>query len=157
MSDTLGILDMEDSVHRLCLFLVYQPRIQQSLNEAKAGWNLHKIRTEGNRTPVALYELSKQKAIHQGYWTGDPGDSVHDADHPNYGYDPEAPLPPANELRAEDDPEAENTNLFVNADEHLDMAREILAHIDLDKDDGERGIAVYVEAVQAMYTYISSQ
>lgn len=62
-----GLLDMEDSVQRLCLFLVFHPRIQASLNRTRDAWNFHKVRTAKNKTPVALWNLSRMEAISRGY------------------------------------------------------------------------------------------
>ena len=87
---------MENEAHRICLYLVFSKRIQASLDRTQDTWNQHKIRTEHNRCPVALYELSREKAIVQGYWTGDPGDPAEDVlNDAAYGIDGEAPLPPA--------------------------------------------------------------
>ncbi|KAJ7662544.1 hypothetical protein DFH06DRAFT_355025 [Mycena polygramma] len=89
---------MTNEVHRACLFLVYQPRIQASLDRARDGWNHHGIRTERNKTLLALYEISREAAMRRGYWTGDPGDEPESvANDPLYGYDGEAALPPARE------------------------------------------------------------
>ncbi|KAJ7588911.1 hypothetical protein C8J56DRAFT_785153, partial [Mycena floridula] len=60
----------------LCLYLVFQPCIQESLDQTREAWNHHQIRTAGYRTPVAIYELSRETAIRQGYWTGDSSDDV---------------------------------------------------------------------------------
>ncbi|KAJ7669797.1 hypothetical protein B0H17DRAFT_1086436 [Mycena rosella] len=37
-----GLLDMENEIHRSCLFLVFQPRIQASLDRTRDAWNHHK-------------------------------------------------------------------------------------------------------------------
>ncbi|KAJ7596163.1 hypothetical protein C8J56DRAFT_754162, partial [Mycena floridula] len=82
-----NLLDMEDTIHCLCLYLVFQPHIQASLDRTRDAWNHHRIRTAGNRTPLApMYELSRETAIRRGYWTGDPGDDVNIVhDDPHYG------------------------------------------------------------------------
>ncbi|KAJ7117263.1 hypothetical protein C8R43DRAFT_1091216 [Mycena crocata] len=153
----MALLDMKNSIHSSCLFLVFQPRIQASLDRSRDGWNHHMIRTERNKTPVALYELSRETAINRGYWTGDPGDDGETvANDPLYGYDGEAPLPPAGEL-AEDPtaPEMEPTGIdaqrdagiCLNDDDELAAIRELLPHFDFDEDDGNWGIDVYCRAV----------
>ncbi|KAJ7794889.1 hypothetical protein B0H14DRAFT_2621490 [Mycena olivaceomarginata] len=38
------LLDMENPIHRIFLFVVFQPRIQKFLDETVASWNLHKVR-----------------------------------------------------------------------------------------------------------------
>ncbi|KAI0039188.1 hypothetical protein FA95DRAFT_1504526 [Auriscalpium vulgare] len=146
-----GLLDMNDALDRACLYLVFQPRIQASLDRTLDGWNHHKVRTARKRTPVAMFELSRQVAIREGYWTGDPGDNVGLASDPLYGVDTDAPAPPADELRDDpqapaaaddDDDEVADDDL---ADEHREI-REALAGIDLDAEDGNWGINVYTVA-----------
>ncbi|KAG8915996.1 hypothetical protein FRC02_004297 [Tulasnella sp. 418] len=83
---------MDNDIQRVASYLVYQPRIQASLDRSLSAWNLHKIRTARNRSPVALFELSREAAITRGYWTGDPGDNLNTASDPNYGVDGEAAL-----------------------------------------------------------------
>jgi hypothetical protein len=166
--EELGLLDMENTVHRVCLFIVYQPRIQASLDRTRHSWNLHKIRTAGNKTPVALYELSKEFAIQRGFWTGDPGDDMATASSEMYGHDPDAPVPPQDELR--DDPEGRNgsdeqlhgdsehmrqTGIHVNDDDEISWAREILSVFDLDREDGNWAIDIYCEAVVYLSSYVA--
>ena len=43
-----------------------------------------------NKTPIAIFELSRQAAITRSYWTGDPGDDYPTASDPMYGFDGEA-------------------------------------------------------------------
>lgn len=148
---------MESEVQRVCLFLTYHNRIQHSLDETVASWNLHKVRTAGNKTPLALYQLSREKAINQGYWTGDPGDDVTDISE-NYGEDPNEAYSPADEL-AEDPNAADNRDfendvemereagIFVNNDEEIEAARECLGDYDFTADDGNFGIDIYCNAV----------
>lgn len=142
--------------HRICLFITFQRRIQQSLDETVAAWNLHKVHTAGNKTPLALYQLSREQAINQGYWTGDPGDDL-DAVDTMYGEDGEAGLPPANELS--DDPvdrshreffstdEERNAGIFVVDDEEIQEAMSKLGDMDFDIDDGNYGLNLYFEAI----------
>ncbi|KAK7013506.1 Integrase catalytic domain-containing protein [Favolaschia claudopus] len=138
----INLLDMENPIHRVCLFVVFQPRIQRSLEETIASWNRHKLRTAGNKSPQAIFELSKEKAINRGYWTGDPGDSVSDASDPHYGQDPDAPLPPTEELQS--DPTSADYSEYPN------VAAEREAGIVINDDDegfGNWGIDLYCDAV----------
>lgn len=156
---------MESYIHRVCLYLVFQPRIQKSLDETVSSWNFHKVRTAGNKTPVAIYELSRQHAINRGYWTGDPGDSIGTASDPSYGHDPAVPMPPADEIASDPlapapaeeflDKEAEkNAGVFVNEDEEIKEVRAILKDWILGADDGNWGIDMYCQAVIAVSTYL---
>ena len=126
--EEVGLLDMESALNCICLFITFQRQMQQSLDETVATWNLHKVRTAGNKTPLALYQLSREQAINQGYWTRDPGNDL-DAVDTMYGEDGKAGLPPANKLS--DDPvdrshweffstdEERNAGIFVVDDEEI--------------------------------------
>ncbi|KAK7027033.1 Integrase catalytic domain-containing protein [Favolaschia claudopus] len=153
----INLLDMENPIHRVCLFVVFQPRIQRSLEETIASWNRHKLRTAGNKSPQAIFELSKEKAINRGYWTGDPGDPVSDASDPHYGQDPDAPLPPTDELQSDpssaDYSEYPNVaaereaGIVINDDDEVRECKEILMGMDFLSDDGNWGIDLYCDAV----------
>ena len=148
-------LARQQASHRVCLFLTYHHRIQRSLDETVASWNLHKVRTAGNKTPLALYQLSREKAINQGYWTGDPGDNVGSV-RDGYGEDPNEGFSPADELAA--DPQAADyrdfdvemereAGIFVNDDEEIQAAKECLEGYEFEADDGNFGIDIYCNAV----------
>jgi len=150
-----GLLDMESSIHRVCLYIVYQPRIQQRLDQTIASWNVHKLCTAGNRSPVALYELSREQAIAGRYWTGDPGDDLENIDD-DYGQeDRMGAMPPPDELvddaaaadYSELNPEREKeAGIFVNEDEEIALAQSVL-EIDPLADDGNNSIEIYCHAV----------
>jgi hypothetical protein len=53
--EELDLLEMESPIDRICLFIVFQPCIQDSLNETLALWNLHKIHTAKYKSPQAIY------------------------------------------------------------------------------------------------------
>lgn len=164
---------MESPIDRVCLYLVFQPRIQQSLDETVVSWNNHKIRTAGNKSPIAIYELSRQHAINRGYWTGDPGDDIETASNPLYGHDPSAPAPPADELLddptelEDDDSEADGTTekdtekekssgICVNEEEEIEVVRDVLKDWDLAVEDGNHGIDMYCQAVLAVTSYFTT-
>ncbi|TFK50896.1 hypothetical protein OE88DRAFT_1630323 [Heliocybe sulcata] len=159
------LLDMDSDAQQLALYLVYQPRIQRSLDETLVSWNQHKVRTAGNKSPVALYELSKEKAMNQGYWA-DPGDDVEAANDPLYGHDPSEPVPPEDDLHNDpqhshmeeelpDTAAEREAGLFVNADDEIQWARDIIGGMDLERDDGNWGIDLYCQAVVLLSSHIS--
>jgi hypothetical protein len=158
-----GLLDMESTINRVCLYLVFQPRIQKSLDETVVSWNLHKVRTAGNKSPIAMYELSRMRAINRGYWTGDPGDNVETASDPSYGHDPTVPMPPTEELAADpiaavadeyaDHAEEKEAGVFVTGDDEIEEARDILRDWDLASEDGNWGIDMYCQAVLAVSSF----
>ncbi|KAJ7795294.1 hypothetical protein B0H14DRAFT_2391756 [Mycena olivaceomarginata] len=164
--EELDLLDMESPIDRVCLFIVFQPRIQNSLNETLASWNLHKIRTAKYKSPQAIYELSRAKAINRGYWTGDPGDDLATASHPSYGEDASGPLPPSDELV--DDPEApdyqepadaaaeRDAGIFVNHDDEVEEMKAALGDFDYLADDGNWGIDTYCRAVRIATDYFAA-
>jgi len=155
--ESTGLLDMGNAIERVCLFLVFLPRIQASLNETRDSWNLHKLRTEHCQTPQAIYELSRTKAIRAGYWP-DPGDDAALAVQPEYGVDEEAPAPPADELahdpnsnEGEQPNDAESqrdAGIFVTDDGELEAMQAILGDFDFTEEDGNFGIDVYCRAVE---------
>ncbi|KAJ7673212.1 hypothetical protein DFH06DRAFT_58455 [Mycena polygramma] len=163
--EEIGLLDMESSIGHVCLYIVFQPRIQASLDETLSSWNLHKIRTANNKSPHAIYELSREKAINRGYWTGDPGDDVATASDPSYGVDSNEPLPPLDELA--NDPDALNANefadaaaeqeagVYVNHDDEVEEMRMALGDFDYMADDGNWGIDAYCRAVLAATEYFT--
>ncbi|KAK6988935.1 hypothetical protein R3P38DRAFT_3391743 [Favolaschia claudopus] len=86
----------------------------------------------------------------------DPGDDLIASD-PLYGFDGDAPLPPANPdepVELTEQPtgtEAERAGgILVNGDEDLTAAAELLGDFACDRDDGNWGIEVYCEAVIRM-------
>ncbi|KAF8207865.1 hypothetical protein K438DRAFT_1575587 [Mycena galopus ATCC 62051] len=151
-----GLLDMDNPIHRSCLYLVFQPRIQASLNRTRDAWNHHKIRTAGNKTPIVIFELSRETAIGRGYWTGDNGDDLDTATDPFYGYDGDAPQPPISDHHDEPDSVSEEpegieaeraAGIFINDDEELHDTQQQMADFDFGRDDENWGIDVYCEAV----------
>ena len=140
--------------HRACIFLVFQKRVQESLNRCKEAWNFHQLGSEHNKSPMALFALSRQTALSRGYWTGDPGDAVEDAEDPLYGFDGEAPVPPPAEQqedangRAEEDPGL--CGMGPDGERELEGVLNRLGDFDLDREDGNWGINVYLEAIQML-------
>lgn len=160
-----GLLDIENPLHRTVLFLVYQPRIQSSLNRAQAAYNHHTLRTEHAQTPLAIVKLSRAEAIIRGYWTGDPGDAVEEASGDYYGCDGQAPLPSTADL--EEDPdyvgaygnlteeEEQAEGIRVNKEDELGEAREVLKGFDLQQEDEEWGMSVYAEALSVLEDHVA--
>jgi hypothetical protein len=104
--------------------------------------------------------------MNAGYWTGDPGDPVDEALHPNYGDDQDESFPPADEIET-DPPEPDyagfadagrekDAGIYVNGDEELEAARSCLDDIDFEQDDGNFGIDVYCSAVTKLTALMSS-
>ncbi|KAK6981210.1 hypothetical protein R3P38DRAFT_3333867 [Favolaschia claudopus] len=148
---------MENPIHRVCLFV-------RSLEETIASWNRHKLRTAGNKFPQAIF--GKEKAINRGYWTGDPGDPVSDASDPHYGQDPDAPLPPTDELQSDstsvDYSEYPNVaaereaGIVINDDDEVRECKEILMGMDFLSDDGNWGIDLYCDAVMNLCVLVNA-
>jgi hypothetical protein len=155
---------MENDIHHSRLFLVFQPRIQLSLDRTGDAWNHHKIRTARNKTPIAIFELSHETAIRRGYWTGDAGDDIATASDPFYRYDDEGPLPPVGEQGAEQDavsagPEGIDAEweagICLNDDEELAGVQQLMEDSSLDRNDENWGIDVYCEAVLVLAAKIA--
>ena len=50
-----NVLDPDNKFRRYALHYVYVPRIDQSLNCFKEGWNSHRVRTEHSLSPYQLF------------------------------------------------------------------------------------------------------
>ena len=158
--EELFLLNMNVRIHRVALFLVFQPRIQRSLDDMAAAWNNHRLRGEGNRSPLYIFDVSRRKAIQEGYWNADPGDSIADASDPLYGVDEQDETSiPTNEL--EGDPEATEeeveTGIRVNTDEEISHAQSLLEGFDYERDDGNWGIEVYIEVLHTLAAHYKKE
>ncbi|KAK0482986.1 hypothetical protein EDD18DRAFT_1084541 [Armillaria luteobubalina] len=145
--EEMDLLDMENSVHRISLFLVFYHRIQASLDRTRDAWNHHQLSTEHYKTPIAIYELSREKAMRRGYWTGDPGDSVDEVrENQYYGIDGDIndnyPFAPPEPTVKEDEAE-----VALNEDEEIKFVKELMGDFDFEAEDSNWGIEVYCEAV----------
>ncbi|KAJ7272266.1 hypothetical protein C8J57DRAFT_1064396, partial [Mycena rebaudengoi] len=149
------LLDTDNIIHSTCLYLVFINRIQESLDRSREAWNHHRVRTERNRTPIALFELSREAALRGGYWTGDAGDTRTEINE-LYCVDGEGPAPqndddPTERTEQPTTPQAQReAGLLVNDDDELKLAATLLEGFDLNRDDGNWGIDVYCEAVVAL-------
>ncbi|KAF6746368.1 hypothetical protein DFP72DRAFT_823198 [Ephemerocybe angulata] len=156
------LLDTDCKTHLTALFLVYHPRIQKSLDETTTSWNNHSLRTERYKTPFALYELSKERAINAGYWDFDAGDNVSNVgdDYGEEGDEPGAedsqPVPPRSDYFETLDDEIE-AGIVTTDDEVLSEARDALGGMDLEKDDGAWGIDTYCEVVLRLTAFYSQK
>ena len=50
-----GLLDPSDDMHLFCLHYVFLPRINRSLEVYSNAYSHHRLRTEGNHTPMQLW------------------------------------------------------------------------------------------------------
>jgi len=162
--EAIDLLDMDNPIHRVCLFIVFRNRIQKSLDETLVSWNNHKVRTAGNKTPNAMYQLSREQAINRGFWTGDPGDDLSEVSD-DYGREfGDGIMPPADELA--DDPTAPRSDyfpsaeaeheagIFVNNDDEIQGIKDILGDFDVSEEDDNNGINVYVEATLRVEAFL---
>lgn len=153
------LLDMEDNVQRLCLYHVFRSRIQASLDRTALAWNSHRIRTAHNKSPLALFTLSRQTAITKGYWTGDPGDTDEAAEDPFYGCDGSEVHGRFESTRDDDPADLVEQDADDEADEAVsgglvDEIERFLDAMDLEREDGNWGIDIYLDTVQAVYEYL---
>ena len=74
-----GHLDLEDEIGMVSLHAVFAPIINSRLSEFRNAYNHHRLRTEGNRTPVQLWSTNPR--CHDDH-------EIPDA---MYGIDPQAP------------------------------------------------------------------
>ena len=156
------LLDPDSKTHLVALYLVYQGRIQKSLDETTTSWNNHALRTERYKTPLALYELSREMAINAGYWNSEEvGDSPEAVDE-HYGEeggeaddDQSEPNAPRSDKFANVNDEIE-AGIVVTDDEVIEEARAALGDMDLERDDESWGMDLYCEAVIRLTIYYNS-
>jgi hypothetical protein len=134
------LLNIEIRLHKIALFLVYQSKIQRSLDEMQHAWNHHRLRSEGNRSPVLLFELSCDKAIREGYWTGDPGDPIQVVD-ALYGTKDTDNFSSSDSGESEEEPDNNRPDNFIGE------AHRLIGNIDCTGDDGNWGINWYQNVV----------
>ncbi|KAJ6613033.1 hypothetical protein B0H10DRAFT_2177284 [Mycena sp. CBHHK59/15] len=146
--DAAMLSDLND-VHRSCLFLVFQPRIQASGYRTHEAWNHHKIRTDRNKTPVAI-------AARRQFEGGDDINTV--ANDVLYGYDGEAPLPPPSDAALDANihapmeaplglEEERAAGICLNDDDELAAILELMPNFDFEEEEGNWGIDVFCRAV----------
>lgn len=146
--EELGFLNMDNEIDRTALFLVFQPRIQKTLDAFAAAWNVHKLRTEQNRSPQVIFHLSRAEGQRLGWWTNakDCGDDLDTASDPFYGVEGAGPLPEDYTVEEEMD-----EGIRVHDDARLAQACELLSGIDFYRDDSNRGMDVYQEVVAGLH------
>jgi hypothetical protein len=64
--EDIGILDVENDVHRLSLHIVFLPIINEELNKFRNAWNSHKLRTAHHKTPNQLWIEGMLSAADEG-------------------------------------------------------------------------------------------
>jgi len=57
-----GLLDNMDCMDLYAIHYVFLPIIQSQLNVFREGWAHHRMRTEGNQTPMQLWIMGHQRA-----------------------------------------------------------------------------------------------
>ncbi|KAK1161546.1 hypothetical protein AOXY_G19120 [Acipenser oxyrinchus oxyrinchus] len=58
-----GVLHPENEVHLFALQLVFLPQLQNHLESFRKGWNHHRIRSAGNRSPLQMWIRGKSSGI----------------------------------------------------------------------------------------------
>jgi len=61
-----GYLDPDNEEHLVCLQYVYNPVINNCLNNFSLLWNNHKVRTAGDKSPMQLFILGMQQIGGEG-------------------------------------------------------------------------------------------
>ena len=122
-----GILDPLDDTHLFCLHFVFLPRINSSLQEFVAQMNNHPVFTEGNMSPLQLWEKGILENIN----------STHSAieEPESFGIDPEGPFLDNDAYQVSIDPISPlNTEMFPDP---LQM-------------DNNQGVDTYLQCLASM-------
>ncbi|RXM29934.1 hypothetical protein EOD39_8355 [Acipenser ruthenus] len=59
--ETEALLNSDNEIHLYALHWAFLPQVQRHLQFFKEGWNNHKLRTEGNQSPVQLWLRYKRE------------------------------------------------------------------------------------------------
>ncbi|KAF6747406.1 hypothetical protein DFP72DRAFT_1149225 [Ephemerocybe angulata] len=160
--EDVDLLCPDSPIHLTCLYLVFHQRIQHSLDETRTSWNNHTIRTARNKTPNAIYQLSRERAINAGYCTSTPAmqqkmlmtcmEKTPANIRPPLSEIHEDPIAPRSDAFASVE-EEKDAGVVVTDDEELEEAREALKDMDFTVDDGNWGIDLYCQAVVRLTAY----
>ena len=135
-----GVLDVDNEVDLFCLHHVYLPRIQESLQNFKQGWNHHALSTECGWSPMQLFTA---------YSLGNPlFDEIH-VDEQSYGVDPNDDV--------EDDSEREVSvpqTPSPLSDENLAILR---SHINEQQNSNDYGVNLYIDTIKLMFDLLENQ
>jgi hypothetical protein len=150
-----GLLNIDVRIHQVALFLVYEGRIQQSLDRMRHAWNAHPLRGEKMKSPNLLFVMSREEAIRDNRWFKDPGDNMEAASDPFYGVDqPDGFASHIDDFETEPDAVQDEIEegIRMNTDEEIQHAQQALAGFDFNFDDNNWGIPTYTQVVLCMAT-----
>ena len=135
-----GVLDVDNEVDLFCLHHVYLPRIQESLQNFKQGWNHHALSTECGWSPMQLFTA---------YSLGNPlFDEAH-VDEQSYGVDPNDDV--------EDDSQREVSVPQTPSplpDENLAILR---SRINPQQNSNDYGVGLYVDTIKLVFDLLEDQ
>lgn len=141
--ETEDDMNPDDDLHIFALHFVFMPRVNRSLVEFWDGWNHHPVRTEKNRSPLAIWT--------EGFYNHTGADTdildMTESDINLYGVDFDGPTP---ELQT-------NNNIKVpEIDINLSPICEqyIQDNFDPLENDGNFGIDIYRRLVQYLETNV---
>lgn len=136
-----GVLDIDNEVDLFCLHYVYLPRIQESLQKFKQGWNHHALSTECGWSPMQLFTA---------YSIGNPlFDEAH-VDEQSYGVDP-------NNDDVEDDLEREISvpeTPYPLSDENMAILQSNISPL---QSSSVYGVDLYMDTITLVFTLLENQ
>ena len=90
-----GLLEIDNSLHKVALHYVYLPRLNRALSSFASAWNNHPLRTENNWSPERIWVNGMlDLRNHQLIAVADIAEQEPSfVDLTWYGYDPSAPTP----------------------------------------------------------------
>jgi len=138
-----GVLDPLNEYHLYALHFIYLPRINRSLEEFKAGWNHHSIRTEHNATPLQLFSAGALRLRNSGAVAVDFFDRVEN----NYGVEEDGVV--GNDGGV-DIPE---NRIQLSGEQHS----ELQSRIDPLSDGDDFGVELYERTLDFLRTIVTSR
>ena len=141
-------LDPDNDIHIFALHFVYMPRINRSLKEFTDAWNHHPLRTEKNRSPLAVWT--------EGFYdhtTSQPDIldllDITETDLALYGIDFDGPTP---ELQTNNDVQVPDIDLNFN-----EITQQYMQNsFDPLQNDNDYGVSLYCQLVEYLEGQINN-
>ena len=145
--EDIELLDPVNELHLYALHYVYLARINKTLEGFVDGWNNHRVRTAGSKTPNQLF-VEGSLRLHRSGLTA--LDFLERVDHETYGVDPDGvALDNGEDDEGAPVPESD----FTLQEDHLDELRSI---VDPLAQSDSYGVDLYQNTLDFVYDKIRS-
>ena len=135
-----GILDVDNEKHLFALHFVYLPRINKLLQQFKASWNNHPLRTARNMSPIRLWTEGFYRSLEEGILEA-TAIEIDD----EYGIDFDGPIP---EIETENNVQVPPVSFELTAEQETYLVN----HFDPMERDAEYGKNTLINVIAYLDT-----